>query len=709
MKAVSVAATVLVLLPSLLAAGAPPLGLRIAVEASALPLVVQVELQGGTGPFEVALCTTDLRGATYETTHVAEARVFSLPIPWNRQQVVQVSVEDAAGGTANAELEYESRVRQGEPFVLDAARFGNLDTSRWRQVMDIPDDELHTDTQGTLSALSGRSTQVTVPWPGLYVFRYGEMTPDVRVTVSPLESFQLGIRGMCDDYEPRASGFSHLDELLPRMAGDGVNAVQFIKKLTMKNVRDSVVYDPCPYPDWDERLACAIRQAKSAGFTVMLRLVLWLDAPWPESDATLQALQPNDWAAWFASYGGFVLRYADLAEENGVDIYQFADNLHSTYSRESDYRNLIKSLRSRYSGSLLVSTGPWFKDGLELVKFWDSLDYIGICGSFHTMGIVPYETATRMRTDAVYEVYKASFEREVLPTARRFWKQVLCCEAYYQSRVGSTYSPNGIPNWGGTAVDYTFTQPVSFAEQVRGYDAYLRVVADHTDVFAGIFALQWCLQDPTWAMTWGAGTHNIYSTPAEGLFALWWDGLPSPKGVPTAMPGCPLQNEVGGFWVLWTFGGATGSASVGGRALEIDEGGGVNVGPNSPLDIVYSNPGRLFESVCTLLLNFGALRDLSGYAGILLTTSAEPSAVFQIELDFSEQWIQSSSGLIEIGPERATYFIPFDELRVVESARIQYGLGKKDIDFSKVFGIRVNLLSPQGTLHIHAFTPVVEP
>jgi len=708
MKAVSVAATVLVLLPSLLAAGAPPLGLRIAVEASALPLVVQVELQGGTGPFEVALCTTDLRGATYETTHVAEARVFSLPIPWNRQQVVQVSVEDAAGGTANAELEYESRVRQGEPFVLDAARFGNLDTTgRWRQVTDIPDDELHTDTQGTLSALSGRSTQVTVPWPGLYVFRYGEMTPDVRVTVSPFESFQLGIRGMCDDYEPRASGFSHLDELLPRMAGDGVNAVQFIKKLTMKNVRDSVVYDPCPYPDWDERLACAIRQAKSAGFTVMLRLVLWLDAPWPESDATLQALQPSDWAAWFASYGGFVLRYADLAEENGVDIYQFADNLHSTYSRESDYRSLIESLRLRFSGSLLVSTGPWFRNGLDLVRFWDALDYIGICGSFHTAGIVPYEAAIRMTTDDVYEVYKASFEREVFPTARRFRKQVLCCEAYYQSRVGSTYSPSGIPNWGSPTVDYTFTQPVSFAEQARGYDAYLRVVADHPDAFAGMFALQWCLQDLAGVETWGQGGHNIYATPAEGLFALWWDELPSPQGIPAAMPGCTF---IEGHWVLWTFGGAQGSASVGGGApLAIHEDGLVDVGPNSPLDVEYSNPGAVFQSVCTLLLNFGALWDLSAYAGILLTASAEPAAAFQIELDFGEQWSGSCSDLIQIGLERSTYFIPFDELRVMENARIQYGLGENEIDFSKVRGIRVNLLSPQGTLHIYAFTPVVEP
>jgi len=708
-------------------ANATSLEVRISVDGSAIPLLVAIGLQGGEAPYRVTVTGSDSRNDTYEVSLTTGLRTVSVPIPWNRRHVISVSVEDYAGGKASAELECENRIRQGGRFLLDSGRYGpSYQTGSWKQLTDVADDTLHAETSASFSRSEDAvdselnaskkastaqskvgSAEVMARWPGLYIFQSGgEDGPTVEVSVSPSESFQLGIRGMIDDYEPRALGFTHLDELLPRMAADGMNAVQLIKKLTMKSVHGSVVYDPCPYPDWDEKLACAIRQAKSAGFTVMLRLCLWLDAPWPESDATLSALQPRDWTAWFASYGEYVLRYADIAEQNGADIYQFADNLHSTYGHESEYRELVKSLRNRFSGRLLVSTGPWYRDGLSNVGFWDTLDYIGICGSFHTVGSVPYEEAIRMKSDEIYRVYKASFESQVLPTARRFGKQVLCCEAYYQSRVGSTYSPSGIPNWGSPMADYTFKQPVSFAEQARGYDAYLRVVADHPDVFAGMFALQWCLQDLTGVETWGRGGHNIYATPAEGLFALWWNGFPSPQGIPAAMPGCTF---IEGHWVLWTFGGAQGSASVGGGAPLAIHDGLVDVGPNSPVDVAYSNPGRLFESVCTLLLNFGALWDLSGYAGILLTASAEPTAVFQIELDFGEQWIQSLSDLIEIGPERSTYFVPFDELRVMENARIQYGLGEKEIDFSKVRGIRVNLLSPHGTLHIYAFTPVMQP
>jgi len=713
-----------------IAASSAPLQVGISVDSSAIPLLLLVSLDGGMGPFNITVTGLDSRDITYQETARTELRTISVAIPWNRRHLVRVSAEDSAGEKAGTEVECEDRIRQQEPFTLDAARYGALrQAGSWKQLTSLADGKLHAETSASFSrsqdagdtekptkkATAGRAegsgVQVSAQWPGLYVFQSGVDGPTVEVTISPSESFQLGIRGMIDDYEPRALGFTHMDEILPRMASDGVNAVQFVKKLTMKSVRDSVVHDACPYPDWDEKLACAIRLAKSAGFTVMLRVALWLDAPWPESDATLSALQPSDWAAWFASYGGFVLRYADLAEQNGADIYQFADNLHSTYSHEVEYRNLVKALRSRYPGKLLVSTGPWNRDGLSKVGFWDCLDYIGICGSFHTVGAVPYEVATRMKTDDVYRVYKESFESQVLPIARRFKKQVLCCEAYYQSRVGSTYSPSGIPNWDSPGVDYSFTQPVSFAEQVRGYDAYLRVVSEYAHVFAGMFALQWCLEDPTWPVLWGGGgTHNIYSTPAEGLFSLWWDGLPSPEGVPAAAPDCPLVSEVGGYWTMWTFGGATGVASLGGRTVKTEESGMVGIGPNSPLDVTYSNPGRMFESVCTLLLNFGAPRDLSDYAGILLDASADPAATFQIELDFGEQeWIGSIAPPIEIGQGRATYFVSFDELRVMKDARIQYGLGEKEIGLSEVRGIRVNLLSPRGALHIYDFKPVRDP
>jgi len=118
----------------------------------------------------------------------------------------------------------------------------------------------------------------------------------------------------------------------------------------------------------------------------------------------------------------------------------------------------------------------------------------------------------------------------------------------------------------------------------------------------------------------------------------------------------------------------------------------------------------MFESVCTLLLNFGAPWDLSDYAGILLDASADPAATFQIELDFGEQeWIGSIAPPIEIGQGRATYFVSFDELRVMKDARIQYGLGEKEIGLSEVRGIRVNLLSPRGALHIYDFKPVRDP
>ena len=678
------------------------------IDSSALPLLVKIEIRGGNGPFAVTVQTADFHDESYKTSLNTTERSISVPIPWNRRQVIHVSIEDSLGNKTTAALEYENSTRQDQSFTLDAGRYpGHVKEGTWYQQRNAPDNELHAETAASISIIKPESARVIAPWPGLYIFQYGKDGPRLEVTVKPLDSFNLEIRGMCDDYDPRPVGYSYLDMHLPRMAADGINAIQFIKKLTMKDLNSNIVYDPCPYPDWDAKLACAIQQAKSAGFKVMLRLVLFFEADWPEADATMQALYPSDWDTWLENYSQYVLRYADLAEANGVDIYQFADSLHTTYFHEASYRSLIKEIRKRFSGDLLVTTGPWYENGLDTVGFWDALDYIGICGSFHTLGRFSYSSAIHMTTDQVYEVYKASFEREVLPTARRFGKRVLCSEVYYPSVVGSTYSPSGVPNWGTSAQDLNFVPQGSYAEQVRGYDAYMRVVEDYADIYAGIFALQWCLQDLTCPTITSLGTHNIYATPAEGLFALWWDGLPSPSGIPIEKSGCPMQYEIGGFWFLKAFRDVQTEVFSDGKGpiATADEYGLLEVGPNSPIDLRYWHSSNSQQGFCILHLYLGELRDFSDYSGIILMASADHPTSVSVELDFRE-WIPCRADPIDIGPDRSSYLIPFSSLRIDQETRLRYDLGETDIDFNHVKALTLIIQSPGGTIHIDGFALV---
>ena len=82
------------------------------------------------------------------------------------------------------------------------------------------------------------------------------------------------------------------------------------------------------------------------------------------------------------TYESAILRYAELCEEVGADIYAFSDTLQTTYRFEDRYRALISSIRSVYSGGLTVLTGP-YEDRLEEVGFWDALDYIGTVSYTH--------------------------------------------------------------------------------------------------------------------------------------------------------------------------------------------------------------------------------------------------------------------------------------------------------------------------------------
>ena len=691
-----------------LSLAAAPLEVKASIDSSAIPLLVNIEIHGGRGSVIVTVRAEDPRGENYSTILNTAERRISVPIPWNRRQVIHLSIEDSVGNRADESLACESRIRQDQPFTLDASRYqSSLQKATWHQQTGTSDDKLHAETIASISTSVSGSSRVVAPWPGQYIFGYGENGPKVEVTVSPTRDFNLDIRGMCDDYDPRPVGYSYLDVHLPRMAADGINAVQFIKKLTMKDLNSNIVYDPTPYPDWDRKLACAIQQAKSAGFKVMLRLVLFLEADWPEADATMQALYPSDWNTWFENYSQYALRYADLAEATGVDIYQFAESLHTTYSHESSYRNLIKAIRKRFSGSLLVTTGPWYKNGLDTVGFWDALDYIGICGSFQTFGLFPYSSAIRMTTDEVYEVYKSLFEREVLPTARRFGKRVLCAEVYYPSVVGSTYSPSGVPNWGTLAQDLNFKPQGSYTEQVRGYDAYMRVVENYMDIYAGVFALQWCLQDPTCLSMHSLGTHNIYATPAEGLFALWWDDLPSPQGRPVKVPGCPMQYEVGGFWFLKAFGDVQTEVFNEGEGpiATVDEYGLLDVDPNSPIDLKYWHSSNSRQGFCILHLYLGEPRDLSNYSGVVLMASADPPTDVSVELDFGD-WIPCIADPITLGSERSSYLIPFSNFRIDREVGHKYGLGETDIDFAHVGALTLRIQSSGSMIHIDGFSLV---
>ncbi len=693
---VALAAALACVVPAGASFATETLTISLVQDADAFPILINVKIGGGTSPFKVHLTADPSFESPLDQQLIAEQREVTVRILSNESQVITVTVLDAAGASCTGQQLIGRRVSQDEEFLLDAARLGGKPApGAWTQVTDLGDDTYCSTTPLPMKTVSSK-VKARATWPGAYFFRAGPGGALVKVVVKPKSGAEIAIRGMCQSSSPHPLGFSYIDDHLLRMQQDGVNAIQFIKVLEMKSVTDTEIQDPAPLLFWDDSLFCAIRRAKAAGFTVMLRFLFFLDAPWPQSDNLMRGLHPQDWDAWFTNFEEIVLRYAKLAQDAGVDIYLFADSLYTTYAFEDRYRDLIAQLRKVFSGALVVGSGPWAKGGLNTVRFWDALDYIGLTGSIFTMGEVSYEEALRLDTDGVAAIVGRGFKTEVAPVARKFQKPLLWAEIYYNSVVGSTYSPNGVPFWQSGIQDAQYEVAQSYREQAKGFDATLRVVQTNKGLFAGVFCLDWPFWDPEELRCCSKGTFHIRGTPAEEVFGTWWGR--EGRGLSTPAPsfdGCLVVDEFSpgarGQWAL--------DGSGGKWEEEVLHKGQPEEMPRIRVDV--SNPnGEFFRLRYTL--NQGH-RDLSSYQGIALAASAPTPMHIRVELAMqtsSGQWIDGFfSQPVALGPETSLITLPFGAFSLTPKAQAQYKR-PPDLDITHVSGVCIWAVESTGTLYV---------
>jgi hypothetical protein len=122
----------------------------------------------------------------------------------------------------------------------------------------------------------------------------------------------------------------------------------------------------------DDELRAAIRQARTAGFTVVVKPQVWVPERWagavePDSEA--------DWHAWFARYGRAIAVLARIAAEERADVFAIGTELEKT-SRRAEWPDLIAAVRPLFPGTLTYFAHN--ADEAEAVAFWDRLDAIGV-------------------------------------------------------------------------------------------------------------------------------------------------------------------------------------------------------------------------------------------------------------------------------------------------------------------------------------------
>lgn len=252
----------------------------------------------------------------------------------------------------------------------------------------------------------------------------------------------------------------------------------------------------------DESLVHAINKIHELGMKAMLKphldLVDQTEGHWR---GEIEFSSDQDWEAWFKSYTDFIVHYAKLAQEQGVEIFCVGTELTRTATTQPNrWREVIKEVKKVYSGRLTYAAN-WYDEYFR-VEFWDLLDYVGVDPYF------PLIEKDRPSLAEIRESWKL-WEKLLEEWQAKVKKPIIFPEIGYKSSTGTTDQPwVALP---GKEVDLQLQR-----------DCYQAVLEAFWDKpwFYGLYWWYWGTHPKM-----GGGTNRTYTPqnkPAEQLIKEWY-------------------------------------------------------------------------------------------------------------------------------------------------------------------------------------------
>lgn len=165
-----------------------------------------------------------------------------------------------------------------------------------------------------------------------------------------------------------------------------------------------------------------IEELKNNNIKIMLKPQLWV---WRgEFTGNIEMNSEEDWKTFEKSYAKFILDYAQVAEDNHVEIYCIGTELNKFISlRPLYWKQLIEDVKTIYKGKLTYAEN-W--DTFVNVPFWNELDFIGIDAYFP---LSDEQNPTREALISGWRVHKEKIES----LSKQLKKQIIFTEYGYRS------------------------------------------------------------------------------------------------------------------------------------------------------------------------------------------------------------------------------------------------------------------------------------
>jgi hypothetical protein len=276
----------------------------------------------------------------------------------------------------------------------------------------------------------------------------------------------------------------------------------------------------------DEQLGMIISKAKERGFSIFLKPLITTFAVGPNNHP-LCYVGITNWDRWFDQYTNFILHFAELSEENGVDMLAIGTELDipTTSSMTgappdatARWLDLITRIRSVYSGKITYSVScginpeKWDEFPCHApkdVQFWEAVDYIGF---------EPYFPITQKLDPTISEL-KDGFGSKLDSASYTFAKQL--SETYQKPIIFTEYSLRG---YDGANLYQQNTPPNPILDQQEQADMQEAVfqALEERPWIQGMYHWAWYLINPDDNMKWQLNDINNFSGTLCGQVMKKW-------------------------------------------------------------------------------------------------------------------------------------------------------------------------------------------
>lgn len=235
-------------------------------------------------------------------------------------------------------------------------------------------------------------------------------------------------QGMCLTSWNSASLTSPLClQSIQRMAQDGVDTVSLNIWEFQDNLYTTTIGPRFDMYSSDEAsVRYAIRSIKAQGQRVLLKPNL------DPADGQWRAYIPAT-DAWFEAYRSFILRYADIAQQEGVEVLCIGAEFSATQSSAAKWRSIAADVRTHFAGKLTYSSNY---DCWNQITWWDAVDYIGIA-AYYELTTKTNPSATDLKKS--WTTIATGIENWL--KTNRPGQKVLFTEAGYRSVDGAAATP----------------------------------------------------------------------------------------------------------------------------------------------------------------------------------------------------------------------------------------------------------------------------